>query len=115
MGAAAGGIGDARRVGGSARRDREMVAPAPTPPREEGGAAKPPGLARLSSLRRLWNRGGGHQDTGTTSSRSQTSMTRAAGCAPAEVLAPAALAAVVAASCWDPQPQNRTFVGRLLG
>jgi E3 ubiquitin-protein ligase EL5 len=44
-------------------RDREAA-----PPRE-GGAAKPTGLARLSSVRRLWNRGG-HQDTAATSSRS---------------------------------------------
>jgi E3 ubiquitin-protein ligase EL5 len=44
-------------------RDREAVPP------HEGVAAKPTGLARLSSVRRLWN-GGGHQDTDATSSRS---------------------------------------------
>ncbi|KAK3142514.1 hypothetical protein QOZ80_4BG0347500 [Eleusine coracana subsp. coracana] len=35
----------------------------------DGGAGKPMGLARLSSLRRLWNRGR-QQDTGASSSRS---------------------------------------------
>ncbi|GJN02827.1 hypothetical protein PR202_ga20214 [Eleusine coracana subsp. coracana] len=42
-------------------RDRETA--------REGGASKPLGLARLSSLRRLWNRGR-QQDTGASSSRS---------------------------------------------
>ncbi|TVU14269.1 hypothetical protein EJB05_37728, partial [Eragrostis curvula] len=47
-------------------RDRETAAPAAASPRE-GGAAKPLGLARLSSLRRLWNRGRPDEATASSS------------------------------------------------
>lgn len=47
---------------------RETTAPAAAPPRE-GDAAKAQGLARLSSLRRLWSRGG-HGTAVATTSRS---------------------------------------------
>ncbi|OEL25298.1 hypothetical protein BAE44_0013684 [Dichanthelium oligosanthes] len=49
---------------------------APTP-RDEGGAAKAQGLARLSSLRRLWNRG--RHDAAAASSRSCRQATAAGG------------------------------------
>lgn len=44
-------------------------APPPPPPPREGGAAKAEGLARLSSLRRLWSRGR-HDDAAAATSRS---------------------------------------------
>ncbi|GJN27515.1 hypothetical protein PR202_gb15545 [Eleusine coracana subsp. coracana] len=66
---ATGVVGGARSLGGApaalvieVREDRETAS--------DGGAAKPMGFARLSSIRRLWNRGSHHQETGASSSRS---------------------------------------------
>ncbi|RCV33788.1 hypothetical protein SEVIR_7G118400v4 [Setaria viridis] len=57
-------------------RDRE-TAPAVAPTPREGGAAKAQGLARLSSLRRLWSRG--RPDAAAASSRSCRQATAADG------------------------------------